>query len=137
MTTPAFYELYRKSRYDMRPPRRRGEVVRGDSTWANGYVRLGSIGFALTDTLDDLISEHRMDPQLAMKIIANFDRSIAEQLQEKVKARLTFKVRALRPRGVLRSVPAAPGAPVLAPALRLPRGPAALRPPASLRLCAS
>jgi hypothetical protein len=28
-----------------------------------------------------------------MKILANFDRAIAETLQEKVKARLTFKVR--------------------------------------------
>lgn len=47
---------------------------------------------ALTDTLDDLISERRIEPQLAMKILANFDRSITEVLAEKVKARLTFKV---------------------------------------------
>jgi transcription initiation factor TFIIA small subunit len=47
---------------------------------------------ALTDTLDDLISERRIEPQLAMKILANFDRSIAEVLADKVKARLTFKV---------------------------------------------
>jgi transcription initiation factor TFIIA small subunit len=47
---------------------------------------------ALTDTLDDLISERRIEPQLAMKILANFDRSITETLGEKVKARLTFKV---------------------------------------------
>ena len=51
-----------------------------------------SIGMALTDTLDDLISERRIEPQLAMKILANFDRSITEVLAEKVKARLTFKV---------------------------------------------
>jgi transcription initiation factor TFIIA small subunit len=48
---------------------------------------------ALTDTLDDLISERRIEPQLAMKILANFDRSITEVLAEKVRARLTFKVR--------------------------------------------
>lgn len=47
---------------------------------------------ALTDTLDDLISERRIEPQLAMKILANFDRSITEVLAEKVKARLSFKV---------------------------------------------
>lgn len=57
-----------------------------------------SIGMALTDTLDDLISERRIEPQLAMKILANFDRSIAEVLNDKVKARLTFKV-GLRGRG--------------------------------------
>ncbi|CAG8982541.1 hypothetical protein HYALB_00002323 [Hymenoscyphus albidus] len=59
----AFYELYRRS----------------------------SIGMALTDTLDDLISDRRIEPQLAMKILANFDRSITEALAEKVKARLSFK----------------------------------------------
>lgn len=47
---------------------------------------------SLTDTLDDLISDRRIEPQLAMKILANFDRSITEALAEKVKARLTFKV---------------------------------------------
>ena len=47
---------------------------------------------ALTDTLDDLISERRIEPQLAMKILANFDRSITEVLADKVKSRLTFKV---------------------------------------------
>lgn len=55
-----------------------------------------SIGMALTDTLDDLISERRIEPQLAMKILANFDRSITEVLADKVKARLTFKVYAPR-----------------------------------------
>jgi hypothetical protein len=49
----------------------------------------------LTDTLDDLIQDHRIDPQLAMKILANFDRAIAEVLQEKVRSRLTFKVNTL------------------------------------------
>jgi hypothetical protein len=58
-----------------------------------------SIGMALTDTLDDLISERRIEPQLAMKILANFDRSITEVLAEKVKARLTFKVDGLRGEG--------------------------------------
>lgn len=51
-----------------------------------------SIGGALTDTLDDLITQNNIDPQLAMKVLANFDRAIAEVLQEKVRSRLTFKV---------------------------------------------
>ncbi|KAI2619918.1 transcription initiation factor IIA gamma chain [Hypoxylon sp. NC1633] len=53
--------------------------------------RRSSVGAALTDTLDDLITEHHIDPQLAMKILANFDRAISEVLQDKVKARLSFK----------------------------------------------
>lgn len=50
------------------------------------------IGLALADTLDDLISSRRIEPQLAMRIMANFDQSIATVLGEKVKARMTFKV---------------------------------------------
>jgi hypothetical protein len=51
-----------------------------------------SIGLSLTDTLDDLINDGRIEPQLAMKILANFDRAITEVLADKVKARLNFKV---------------------------------------------
>jgi hypothetical protein len=51
-----------------------------------------SIGLALTDTLDDLISEERIHPQLAMKILGNFDQAITEALQKNVKSRLQFKV---------------------------------------------
>ena len=52
-----------------------------------------SIGLALTDTLDDLISAERISPQLAMKILSNFDQAITESLQKGVKSRLQFKVR--------------------------------------------
>jgi len=48
---------------------------------------------ALTDALDDLISEGQIAPQLAMKILSNFDRSVTDVLNAHVKARLTFKVR--------------------------------------------
>jgi len=41
--------------------------------------------------MDDLINDGRIEPQLAMKILANFDRAIADTLGEKVKSRLTFK----------------------------------------------
>lgn len=51
-----------------------------------------SIGLALTDTLDDLISDERINPQLAMKILSNFDQAITESLQRTVKNRLSFKV---------------------------------------------
>ncbi|KAJ8130019.1 hypothetical protein O1611_g3611 [Lasiodiplodia mahajangana] len=35
--------------------------------------------------------QNNIDPQLAMKVLANFDRAIAEVLQDKVRSRLTFK----------------------------------------------
>ncbi|KAM4064660.1 transcription initiation factor IIA, gamma subunit [Hirsutella rhossiliensis] len=53
--------------------------------------RRSSIGLALTDTLDDLISDDRINPQLAMKILGNFDQAITETLQKSVKSRLQFK----------------------------------------------
>ncbi|KAI5815834.1 transcription initiation factor IIA, gamma subunit, helical domain-containing protein [Pyronema omphalodes] len=64
------------------------------ATPANPYYELyrrSSIGMALTDALDDLISEGRIAPQLAMKILNNFDKHVTEVLSEKVKANLTFK----------------------------------------------
>ena len=54
--------------------------------------RFSSLGLSLTDTLDDLINEQRIEPQLAMKVLANFDRVVTEVLADRVKARLTFKV---------------------------------------------
>ncbi|KAK0715877.1 transcription initiation factor IIA, gamma subunit-domain-containing protein [Lasiosphaeris hirsuta] len=53
--------------------------------------RHGSLGVTLTDALDDLISAERIDPQLAIKVLTQFDRIVAESLQDRVKARLTFK----------------------------------------------
>lgn len=53
-----------------------------------------SLGLSLTDTLDDLINEGRIEPQLAMKILSTFDKIVTEVLADKVRARLTFKVRA-------------------------------------------
>lgn len=50
-----------------------------------------SLGVALTDTLDDLISNNLIEPQLAMKILSNFDKAFAEIIADKVKSRLSFK----------------------------------------------
>ena len=38
-----------------------------------------------------MIQSGRLAPQLAMKILGNYDKAAADNLQEKVKARLTFK----------------------------------------------
>lgn len=59
-----------------------------DSPWLN----LTSIGASLTDALDQFITEGRMEPQVALKVLATFDRVVAEVLAEKVKARMNFKV---------------------------------------------
>ena len=46
----------------------------------------------LTDTLDDLISDRRIEPQLALKIVAHFDKAVSDVLGEKVTKRMSFKV---------------------------------------------
>ncbi|KAK3318677.1 transcription initiation factor IIA, gamma subunit-domain-containing protein [Apodospora peruviana] len=53
--------------------------------------RHGSLGITLTDALDELIGNERIDPQLAMKVLMQYDRIISETLSDRVKSRLTFK----------------------------------------------
>jgi transcription initiation factor TFIIA small subunit len=38
-----------------------------------------------------MVHESRIEPQLAMKVVASFDRAVTEVLAERVKAKLTFK----------------------------------------------
>jgi Transcription initiation factor IIA, gamma subunit, helical domain len=64
-------------------------IVPWHTLMPNGNI---SIGASLMDTIDDLINEGHIEPQLAMKILGNFDRIVQEVLADKVKARLTFKV---------------------------------------------
>lgn len=66
MSSPAYYELYRRS----------------------------TLGLTLTDALDTLISDEKIQPQLAMRILNNFDRIISELLKSEsnnAKSKLTFK----------------------------------------------
>ncbi|CAG8776509.1 9027_t:CDS:2, partial [Cetraspora pellucida] len=53
--------------------------------------RRSSIGMALTDSLDELIQTSHIDPQLAMKVLLQFDKSITEALETKVRTKATFK----------------------------------------------
>ncbi|KAL8755985.1 MAG: hypothetical protein Q9184_004648 [Pyrenodesmia sp. 2 TL-2023] len=53
--------------------------------------RRSSIGSTLIDSLDELVHLGRIEPQLAMKILQNFDKIVTDVLADKVKARLTFK----------------------------------------------
>nr|CAG8488419.1 6064_t:CDS:2 [Entrophospora candida]CAG8502491.1 7822_t:CDS:2 [Entrophospora candida] len=53
--------------------------------------RRSSIGIALTESLDDFIQTGQITPQLAMKVLLQFDKSITEALETKVKTKATFK----------------------------------------------
>lgn len=49
------------------------------------------MGATLADALDTLIVDQRIQPQLAMKVLSNFDRVVSDKLRNDVKARMTFK----------------------------------------------
>lgn len=53
--------------------------------------RHSTLGVSLTDALDKLITGGQIDPQLAMRVLIQFDKVVADALAEKVKARLSFK----------------------------------------------
>ncbi|KAG0343860.1 Transcription initiation factor IIA small chain (TFIIA 13.5 kDa subunit) [Podila humilis] len=55
------------------------------------HYRKSSIGLALIDSLDELIQSGHINPQLAMRVLAQFDTSIAEALSTRVRNRANFK----------------------------------------------
>lgn len=46
----------------------------------------------LTDALDELIQSGHINPVLAMKVLTQFDKSIADTLSKSVKAKSNLKV---------------------------------------------
>ncbi|KAG1867225.1 transcription initiation factor IIA, gamma subunit, helical domain-containing protein [Suillus subalutaceus] len=59
------------------------------------FYRGSSIGMALTDSLDELITSGAITPQLAMKVLQQFDKSLADTMVKQVKTKTTLKARAL------------------------------------------
>jgi hypothetical protein len=55
------------------------------------------IGMALTDSLDELITSGAITPQLAMKVLQQFDKSLADTMVRSVKTKTTLKVRLCLP----------------------------------------
>ncbi|KIY45678.1 transcription initiation factor IIA, gamma subunit [Fistulina hepatica ATCC 64428] len=55
------------------------------------FYRGSSIGMALTDSLDELITGGVITPQLAMKVLQQFDKSLADIMVRQVKAKSTLK----------------------------------------------
>lgn len=68
-------------------PRRPQPATPKSKTISNSH----SIGMTLADTLDSLINDQAITPQLAMKVMQTFDQVIASVLGEKVKCRMTMK----------------------------------------------
>ncbi|KAI7868446.1 transcription initiation factor IIA, gamma subunit, helical domain-containing protein [Spinellus fusiger] len=53
--------------------------------------RRSSIGMALTDSLDELIQSGHINPQLAMRVLTTFDKSISESLSQLVRNKANVK----------------------------------------------
>ncbi|PVU98380.1 hypothetical protein BB560_005680 [Smittium megazygosporum] len=53
--------------------------------------RTSTLGFALTDSLDELIQAGHISPQLAIRVLMQYDKSITEALTNNVKARASIK----------------------------------------------
>lgn len=53
--------------------------------------RRSAPGTALTDALDELIQNNQITPQLAMKVLFQFDRTMAESLSN-IRGRCVIKV---------------------------------------------
>ncbi|KAI6102782.1 transcription initiation factor IIA, gamma subunit, helical domain-containing protein [Pisolithus sp. B1] len=57
------------------------------------FYRGSSIGMALTDSLDELITSGAITPQLAMKVLQQFDKSLADTMVKLVKTKTSLKVK--------------------------------------------
>ncbi|KAF9901568.1 Transcription initiation factor IIA small chain (TFIIA 13.5 kDa subunit) [Linnemannia zychae] len=55
------------------------------------HYRKSSVGLALIDSLDELIQSGHINPQLAMRVLAQFDMSIADALSSRVRNRANFR----------------------------------------------
>ncbi|KAJ3330065.1 Transcription initiation factor IIA small chain (TFIIA 13.5 kDa subunit) [Blyttiomyces sp. JEL0837] len=55
------------------------------------FYRRSTVGMALTDALDEMINDGHIDPQLAMRVLSQFDISIAEALRQQVKSKAAIK----------------------------------------------
>ena len=52
-----------------------------------------SLGIALQDALDEQVKTQQVTPSLALKVLQQFDKSMTQSLNQKVKTRYTFKGR--------------------------------------------
>eukprot|EP00475_Leptophrys_vorax_P011578 TRINITY_DN18140_c0_g1_i1.p1 TRINITY_DN18140_c0_g1~~TRINITY_DN18140_c0_g1_i1.p1 ORF type:complete len:115 (-),score=3.28 TRINITY_DN18140_c0_g1_i1:133-477(-) len=55
------------------------------------YYRKSTLGKCLTDALDELVNNGTITPDLAVRVILQFDQSLIEALETKVKWKTNFK----------------------------------------------
>lgn len=57
------------------------------------HYRSSSLGKSMIDALDTFVTADKIQPQIAVKLLSHFDRIVAEVLKEKVRHKMTFKVK--------------------------------------------
>ena len=55
------------------------------------HYRNTTLGIALQDALDEQITTQQITPELGLKVLKQFDRSISATLSQKAKTKYTFK----------------------------------------------
>ncbi|KAJ3246311.1 hypothetical protein HDU78_007395 [Chytriomyces hyalinus] len=55
------------------------------------FYQQSSIGQALIDTLDDMVQDGSIEPQVAARTLQEFDKSLSEAFRTKVRAKATIK----------------------------------------------
>ncbi|KAL8223157.1 hypothetical protein R6Q57_020556 [Mikania cordata] len=53
--------------------------------------RRSTIGMCLTETLDEMVSSGILGPELAIQVLVQFDKSMAEALDTQVKTKVSIK----------------------------------------------
>nr|XP_043607519.1 transcription initiation factor IIA subunit 2-like [Erigeron canadensis] len=53
--------------------------------------RRSTIGMCLTETLDEMVSNGVLSPELAIQVLVQFDKSMTEALDSQVKSKVTIK----------------------------------------------
>ncbi|XP_048493384.1 transcription initiation factor IIA subunit 2 isoform X1 [Beta vulgaris subsp. vulgaris] len=54
--------------------------------------RRSTIGMCLTETLDEMVQNGTLSPELAIQVLVQFDKSMTEALEAQVKTKVTIKV---------------------------------------------
>nr|CAD1831819.1 unnamed protein product [Ananas comosus var. bracteatus] len=53
--------------------------------------RRSSIGMCLTETLDEMVSNGTLSPELAIQVLVQFDKSMTDALENQVKTKVSIK----------------------------------------------
>ncbi|KAM7516915.1 hypothetical protein LguiA_006498 [Lonicera macranthoides] len=53
--------------------------------------RRSTIGMCLTETLDEMVSNGILSPELAIQVLVQFDKSMTEALESQVKSKVSIK----------------------------------------------